>query len=489
MYSSRYRNPLHLSILPVVLLLLLHVTEIVVASDGHLFGLDHLQTIQYAVIQRVDQEHRNRSLQQNSAAASLTEEGNSEPSSFDLQAMCHVIEQSFSEVYNVTCHCAGNVIDNFSIACDYEKQICDAKNTCGTPQIAISMVKQQIFSSTTCIHNYTRNNVLQNDTCVFVDTCASAKPDPNSGTESASTNRELFHPKFCDCTASYGNEICSGCQICPGGKAMSVDCSNVNAQAISSNTCTEIDLDLHLSSSSDNDGSSSSESSTMAGFAPDFAGFCTQLENSINNTISCDCTNAVGGSYNISCSTNDRICVHDDDIHCGTVNSTVAVKDGTIHTVTACAAYDTEPFKSSTSSSLAGKDVTCTTMQLCNNSSESESVCSCSATYDDQSCSSCTVIRRDATTEDPHILPDTTYIAIDCSNINTNAITESPQPIYGSNSYEFLPYYSRTVKGDLSFDSSNTGTSSGCRYHTIDSLSVFSLSTLPLIALLQLLLS
>ena len=467
-----------------VLLLLVAASE----GGGHLFGLDHLHTIQNAVLIHVENEQRdtkvlhrhNRILQQHSASASITAKGNNEPESFDLHAICQVIEHSFSEEYNVTCSCAGNVIDNLSIACDYMKPICRSKSntttttetTCGIPQIAISMVKQQIFSSTTCIHNYTRNNILQSDTCVFVDTCANTKSSTDISSSSSSTttttatNRELFHPKFCDCTASYGNEICNTCQICPGMNAINVDCSNINAQAVSSNTCSEIDLDLHLSPSSDEEGTSSSSSSTMAGFAPDFAGFCTQLEDSMNNTISCDCTNAIGGSYNISCNTNDRVCIHDDDVHCGTVNSTVAVVDGTIHTVTACAAYDTEPFNiaaSAASPSTAGSGVTCTTMHLCNGNDSSESdneeICSCSATYDDQSCNSCTVIRRDASTTDPHILPDQTYITIDCSNVNSDAITETPQPIYGSNSYEFLPYYSRTINDDISFDNSSSSSS------------------------------
>jgi hypothetical protein len=219
----------------------------------------------------------------------------------------------------------------------------------------------------------------------------------------------------------------------------------------------------------------------MAGFAPDFAGFCTQLENSINNTISCDCTNAVGGSYNISCTTNDRICsfptTDDDenDIHCGKVNSTVAVMDGTIHTVTACAAYDTEPF---TSSSTGTSGVTCTTMHLCrhnhdddNTNSSQEQVCHCSVTYDHQSCNACTVLRQDASTTTPtlypNLLPDTTYITIDCSNVNENAITDIPQPIYGSNSYEFLPYYNRMIRNDttgISFDNHGDSKSNSHSY-------------------------
>ena len=537
MYSFSSRYPLWVPTL-VVLLLLQDATPVLSDDDSHhLFGLDHLHTIQSAVIQQVEQQqqrrtktitttllnrynHNNRILQQKSATASLTEEGDNEPTSFDLQGMCQVIERSFNEAYNVTCTCAGNVIDNFSIACDYMKPICNTDNidtsnsttttttttkTCGIPQIAISMVKQQIFSSTTCIHNYTRNDILQDDTCVFVDTCASSSHtnDVDASTTTTATNRALFHPQFCGCTASYGNEICQACHICPGSGpiTMSVDCSNVNAQAISSpTTCTEIDLDLHLSSDNNNDttstSSSSSSSSTMAGFAPDFAGFCTQLENSINNTISCDCTNAVGGSYNISCTTNDRVCVHEEleeeegeDIHCGTVYSTVQVLEGAIHSVTACAAYDTEPFLTTTTSSSSSEDIsgtTCTTMYLCtndNNSSE-EQVCHCSATYNDQSCNSCTVIRRDASTVDPHILPDTTYITIDCSNVNVNAMTESPQPIYGSNSYEFLPFYRRTMKDDLSFDNGNSKTSSSRRNQLSRGIPAFILSTTTLFMLL-----
>jgi hypothetical protein len=453
---------------------------------SQLFGMEHLNTIQRAIQNHgINAMRKNttdisyRFLQQQEASASLSVSTNnstdgSDKPNFDLQAMCSIIEQSFV-TYNVTCKCAGNVIDNFSITCDYNEIICNNSTsssstqkttTCGVPQIAIAMVNQKVFSSTTCMKQYTRNNISLEDTCVFVDSCAASitttsRRTSSTGQPNDDSGIDELRPKFCDCTASYGGSICDTCQICSNGNAIAIDCRNINAQAITTNDqCTNIDLDLQFGSSTDG---TNNNSNNIAGFVPEFTGFCTELENTMNNTISCDCTNAIGGSYNISCMTNDRVCVHDDTIHCGTVHSTVNVVDGIIDTVTSCATYDTQPF---TKNSKDG-DVTCTTIQFCTDtgnettsSSMEINVCSCSATYDNEKCNSCTIV-HDGSTLNPPLLSDTNtaYITIDCSNINPDAITESYQPIRPSSNYEFLPYYERIKTNDLSFgpQSSSTG--------------------------------
>jgi hypothetical protein len=455
-YSTSTKAIMRIIILAAILLLLKTFNVVVTASFPggdensviavpNFAALDHVQAIGRSLAMHganalLDQNQgdivvRNpnwsllrRSLQQAIDDGQVDEE----KPSFHLQSICAVVEQAFQQ--NVTCKCAGNVIDNFSIACDYMEKICSGNTTtsgtenqnCGIPQLAISMVNGKIFSATTCISQYTRGSIQLQDTCVFVDACVSDDIADND------------HQPFCGCTASYGGVICDTCQVCgsgskdtTSGNALTVDCRNVNAEAVSTQ-CTSIDLDLHLS-----DGAGS-----MAGFTPIFSGFCSELENAIDNKISCDCTDAAGGSFNLTCTTNDKVCVYD-EVHCGFVESTVMVVDGTVDTVTACATYDAVP------SFAAGGGETCTTMQLCKNMGENDLVvCGCLSTYDGQSCRSCELCNDEVSPQ----ANGTASITIDCSNVNPHAITGQCQTVHASSSYEFLPYYASTTNKGLVFD-------------------------------------
>lgn len=245
----------------------------------------------------------------------------------------------------------------------------------------MTMMNSKLFSATTCISNYTRGTIPLADTCIFVDACSEG-----SG--------------FCDCTASFNGQICAACDICENGRALSVNCSNVNLEAISTQ-CAPVDLDLDLSGGA----------GAIAGFAPSFSGFCSQIENTLNNTIECDCSDAVGGTFEIRCHTAKAMCTPND--HCGHVQSTVAIESGEVKAVTACSTYDTP---------MEGE--TCTKLQIQEGKLES-----CVAHYNGERCNSCT------------ICDGANSVKLDCSNVYNEAILETCQFVSANSSYEFLPNY------------------------------------------------
>lgn len=328
---------------------------------------------------------RNRHQQQDLRERFLVTTNNTTASgAVDLQNICSAVQFSFKE--EVYCTCAGIVTGSFSMSCDYQQSVCSDTNAgklCGKPQLAVSMVEGRIFSATTCVSNYTRGVLPLQDTCVFVDAC----PDNKDG--------------FCDCTASYGGKICDKCQVCEGGHALTVDCSNVNLEAISTQ-CSAVDLDLSLAGGS----------GIIAGFAPTFSGFCSQLEQALNNRISCDCTDAVGDNFSITCKTDGQTCAYENNQLCATVQSTVAVVASNLDKITTCATYD------------APYGETCTDLQLCKSG-----VCGCSATYNGNTCNSCSVCQGGDS------------ITLDCSNVDEKAVVQQCQPVNASTSYEFLPKY------------------------------------------------
>lgn len=302
----------------------------------------------------------------------------------DVQNICAVIELSFEG--NVECNCVGTLYGSFSIACDYAEPVCndsDKGRTCGKPKVAVTMVNGVMFSATTCVLEYKRGTVELADTCVFVDACQ----DDEEG--------------FCDCTASYDGKICRSCDVCDGGQALTVDCTNINVEAVSKQ-CSPVDMDLHL------DGGAGH----LAGFGPVFSGFCSNLESNLENRIACDCTDAVGGTFSITCETVEHECFND---HCGNVVSRVDVVEGDIYSVTACATYDA-PFEGET----------CTALQF---SEATGGISGCVAHYDDTRCNYCGVCA------------DGKSLKLDCSNVFHLAVISECQEVSRDTSYEFLPNY------------------------------------------------
>jgi hypothetical protein len=348
----------------------------------------------------------------------------------DLKGICQAVQDSFTQA--VDCRCMGSLHNSFSMSCEYRQELChespSAGRTCGQPQIAVSMVEGHIFSSTTCVKNYRRGMLPMEDTCVFVDAC------PHASSRDG----------FCGCTASYGGHVCRSCEVCPDGQSISVDCTDRNVEAVTKQ-CQPVDLDLQLTAGS---------GSSLTGFAPSFDGFCSQLEQALDNKVTCDCTDAVGGNFALSCQTNEPVCVNDGR-HCGDVQSTVEVVDGQMDRITSCAKYTSEPFQDGE---------TCTIMQLCPASTTNTTttttaapsdgegrpaataagvdVCGCWATYNGKKCNSCEVCTMTTAGEGGDDgITTTSGLTLDCSNVHENAIVEQCQPLDLSTSYEFLPNY------------------------------------------------
>ena len=309
----------------------------------------------------------------------------------DLQNICLVVQNAFQA--NVKCSCFGSPEDFFTISCEYLESICGPSDdlTCGRPILSISIVDGKIFSATSCVRDFRRNlfNQLE-DLCVSISTCE----NPDDG--------------LCECVATYRNEKCQQCQVCgTSQRGISFDCSNVNAEAVSS-ACTSIDMDLDLHNGG----------SQVAGFVPEMSGLCTGLENALDNRISCDCTNAVGGSYTVTCES--ILEGKDVPLLVDRVKSTASIVNGEVDSVTACT---TESY------SFAS---TCTALQFCQ--ADSDRLCACLATYDGEVCNSCEVC------EEGH------SVKIDCSNVFEDAFMDSCQQVGKTSSYEFIPSYQR--RGD-----------------------------------------
>ena len=366
--------------------------------------------------------HLDRSLSR--ILASSTEEN-------ALEQICAVIETAFDADQNaVQCDCAGTVANSLSISCKYTTAVChdgaaNEDRMCGKPQIAVSMVDGRVFSATSCVSEYYHGLLPLQDTCVFVDAC-----------------RDSDESTFCGCTASYGSQICGQCQVCESGRAITVDCSNVNPEAIT-RACTAVDLDLDLVHGA----------GAVAGFAPVWDGFCSQLEKAASptNNVACDCSSADGASndYDITCSTKEPICLPGASIHCGQVASNVKVVGGAVQTVTACADY-LDNKATDKDDPFAGQ--TCTEIALCDSgnsdSGNQPQICGCRATFDGDACHSC------------EICADGASLTLDCSNVRPQAVIAQCQPVSATSAYEFLPRYLPDT-GDGSGSGSNVDFGSG----------------------------
>lgn len=325
-----------------------------------------------------------------------------------LDAICHTVQESFTD-HKVECTCLGSPHmgsgGTFIMNCAYTDEICHATSTsltCGKPQIGVSLVDGMLFSSTTCMQDYRRGMLPLQDTCVFVDVC-NDDDNNNDGTTTTTTDGGL-----CGCTASYGGEICGKCEICPGGHAISVDCTNSNLEAITKE-CQAVDLDLAWDE----------QESTLSGFAPNFSGFCSDLESSLDNRIACDCSEAVGGSFSLTCATLSPVCAHSG---CGKVESTLAIENGKQEALTTCMHHETAPFAGATS---------CTGLHLDTAAAaQAGTLASCWATFNGTNCNSCDVCSSGSA------------ITMDCSNAHEMAIVSECQAVnLTSSTYEFVPRF------------------------------------------------
>jgi hypothetical protein len=342
--------------------------------------------------------HRQRYLQTSDAATQGTA----------LQQLCRSIEDNFFE--DVACECVGALASGtLSFSCTYTNPICGPNGTvCGRPQIAATLVDDRVFSATSCIKEYvnTQRNITYDDTCVSIELCEN---DLSYG--------------FCGCTVSYGSQACQTCAICDDKKGIQMDCTNINADVVSTQ-CKKVDSDLNLAGGA----------GFIAGFLPNFAGFCSHLEDGVDGRIGCDCSNSAGGTFQVTCETKkDQECR---EAVCADVKSTVSVVDGAIVSVKACSDFKA-PFD---------YKETCTTVEMC--SAADPSVCQCSASYDGVACNSCEVCAGEKQ-----------GIMLNCSNVDFNAFLDTCQEVSEKSSYEFIPNFLMAPAG---FPGTGTSSAVGC---------------------------
>lgn len=249
----------------------------------------------------------------------------------DLRDFCTVLQRSFES--NVRCDCFGSTQTFLSVSCEYLEPVCH-EDTCGRPILGITIVDGRVFSSTTCMQDYVRRGTeVLGDTCIAVTACE----DPKKG--------------LCECMASYRSDVCRTCEVCGGGKGLRLDCTNVDVNAMSAPSCTEMDLDLDLR-----------HAGFLGDFVPRMSDLCGALESKLDNRIKCDCTDAnSSGMYAVKC----------EMVENSTVQSTAEIVNGAVSSVTTCS------------------EETCTAMQLC--PGNDKQVCACVATYRGRPCNSCQV--------------------------------------------------------------------------------------------------
>lgn len=287
-----------------------------------------------------------------------------------LQPICTTIQSNFES--GVICTCTGVSFSSFSISCEYQEKICSDSNTvCGRPFIALSLVDFSIFSTTSCIYEYTRRDLALADTCISIETCLGN----NMGVA------------FCGCTAQYNSQLCQECSVCGNGHGLFLDCSNLNPEVVTSE-CTEVDVDFDLSGSN------------ITGFMPSLNGLCSQLESSLNNRIECDCDDSGGGNFDITCRTPELTCAAGT---CGKVQSKASFTDGIMTSIQSCSDF------------LSPQDLleTCVNFTL-----SGEVITSCKASYGGTACKECSVCDRN---------DGVRGITLDCSNIAEWAVVRECQ--------------------------------------------------------------
>jgi hypothetical protein len=403
--------------------------------------------------------------------------------------VCRLMEQSFhpsqplssftdnttTTMEPVSCQCMGALHGTLSINCDYSIPVCTEPNTstttattrsydsnttstttttatCGKPQLGVTMVRGYVFSATTCISQYRRGLIDIPDTCVFVNSC-----------------EDIYSNTFCDCTASHNGSICSSCTICDGGQSMSVDCTNINPNAIRT-TCQPIDLDLDLSHGAgqllgfipqlsgdteiNNESHLDNNNNTTDGTTNTTLSFCSQLESYLENQVTCDCEmiDASSSNYEISCSTHETKC-DPNQINCGIVSSSIQIINGQYNPnrITTCTTYP-DPFgETCTSIDYCNRnDTSSTTLSSSSTDTTNETsalqeplVCGCQVVYNGNPCHSCTVCN------------DGNGINFDCTNVNEYAYSEQCQVITRASSYEYVPLFATIPKMNSSSSSSN----------------------------------
>jgi hypothetical protein len=305
-----------------------------------------------------------------------------------LQRVCSLVEAQFED--RVDCSCSGSPFTSFNLNCEYLDVTCGAGGrTCGKPVIALSLADGGVFSAAACVKNFERDGVALGDTCISVELC---EGESNS---------------FCDCTVTFDDQICDSCTVCGEGRGLALDCSNINAEAVTTE-CQAVNFDLSLNG----DGES------IVGFLPSFQGLCSKLEAGIDDRITCDCSDTGGDTFSITCETVEESCTEN---VCGSVKTEAKIVDSEIKTVTACADF---------SSPLDLKE-TCTQVHICED--DRTKICSCTAIYDGKACNSCEVCEGG------------NGLKLDCANIRDDVVIDTCQAVTAANSFEFIPDFNITI--------------------------------------------
>jgi hypothetical protein len=366
-----------------------------------------------------------------------------------LQPVCQAIQDNFvtksdpqvgEEGQAVKCVCTGSTTSSFSIACEFQSQLCSPLGTiCGRPFIGMSVERYSLFSVTACVYDYTRRGVPLNDTCIGMEVCPDDEPagggdgtsSESSSSSSSSSSSPLASVRFCGCTAQYGTKVCPNCTACDSGRGIFMDCSEYNAEVVTPE-CRSPDVDLDWSGAS----------GSVVGLIPNLNGLCTQIESGLQNRVECNCADTGRGNFNLTCELTDNYCTEKDEFgsqYCGSMKSTTHFQEGAMTSVTSCSDF----------ASPADLLQTCVTFHADPPNSTDNTAAtfggwtSCQASYGGKSCRSCGLCGIGMTRDNYGDAQRPMGVALDCTNVGPEwAAVRSCQSVEPSlGALEFVPHF------------------------------------------------
>jgi hypothetical protein len=126
-----------------------------------------------------------------------------------FQGLCSELEEGIGD--RIACDCSNSGGGTFSITCETLEDSC-TDNFCGGVKSQVEVVDSKIKTVTACVDFAAPFDLAQ--TCTQVQICEDDKSE------------------ICGCTAIYNGLACNSCEVCEGGNALKLDCSNIREDVV-----------------------------------------------------------------------------------------------------------------------------------------------------------------------------------------------------------------------------------------------------------------
>lgn len=130
-----------------------------------------------------------------------------------FEGLCSNLENDIDG--RIGCNCLDSGGGTFDITCETKQELC-GNNVCGGVKSNVEVVDNEIQTVTACV-DFSAPNDLK-ELCTKVEVCEDDKS------------------AICGCTAIYDGTACASCEVCDGGNAVRLDCSNIREDIVI-NTC------------------------------------------------------------------------------------------------------------------------------------------------------------------------------------------------------------------------------------------------------------